>query len=226
MTVRVLLVDDQPLVRAGLRSILETCPDVTVVAEAGDGAEALAEVRAHRPDVVLMDLRMPRMDGVQTTAALARAGDGPKVLVLTTFNTTDLVLDALQAGACGFLLKDSAAEELIAAVRAVAAGGSVMSPKAMVRLVDETARQATAGRTGRARIAASLAPSEVEVLRLIGEGMTNQQIAQARQLSVASVKTYVSRILTALGLENRTQAAVLAHQAGLFARRHDPLQPQ
>ncbi|MEV7596888.1 response regulator transcription factor [Kitasatospora sp. NPDC089797] len=224
MTVRVLLVDDQPLVRAGLRAILETCQEFTVAAEACDGAEAITAVRAHRPDVVLMDLRMPRMDGVQATTALLRAADPPRVLALTSFNTVDLVLGALRAGASGFLLKDSGAEELLAAVRSVAAGSAAMSPRAMAHLVDEAGRLAGAGRSSRARIDARLAPGEVEVLRLLGDGLTNQQIAHARQLSVASVKTYVSRILNALGLENRTQAAVLAHQAGLVTLRRTQLQ--
>ncbi|MGW1775944.1 response regulator transcription factor [Streptomyces sp. NPDC002104] len=213
MTIRVMVVDDQSLIRSGLVTLLASAPGIEVVAEAGDGAEAVPLARTYRPDVVLMDLVMPKVDGMEATVQLLRLPDPPRVLVLTGYTADDLVLDALRAGAAGFLLKDLRPEELFAAVRTVAAGGSALAPGVM-RVLLERADTRT-GAPDHTEQLSTLSPGERDVLALVGEGRTNLQIAQALHLSPASVKTYVSRILTQLDLSNRTQAAILAHEAGL-----------
>ncbi|MGW1076384.1 response regulator [Streptomyces sp. NPDC002537] len=215
MPIRVLIVDDQSLIRSGLRSVLEADEGIEVVAEAADGAEAVSATREHRPDVVIMDLRMPHIGGVEATLQLMRLEDVPRVLALTTFNTDDLVIEALKAGAAGFLLKDLRSEELIAAVRTVAAGGTVLSPEIMTKLVGRAQARMPVGSSGLREKISSLTDSEREVLALIGAGYTNQKIAETLHLSLASVKTYASRMLARLGLDNRTQAAILAYEAGL-----------
>ncbi|MEZ0068097.1 DNA-binding NarL/FixJ family response regulator [Streptacidiphilus sp. MAP12-20] len=218
--IRVLIVDDQPVLRSGLVALLRTAPDLDVVGEAEDGAQALPLARELRPDVVLMDLEMPRVDGVEATLQLLRLDEPPRVLVLTTHNTDDKVMSALQAGAAGFLLKDVRPEELIASVRTVAAGGSALAPDVMAALVQRAGadhRTSERAVSARERLDA-LAPGERDVLALVGEGRTNAQIAAELHLAPASVKTYVSRILGQLGLDNRTQAAILAHEAGLSSR--------
>ncbi|MFE0104605.1 response regulator [Streptomyces sp. NPDC059009] len=215
MAIRVLIVDDQSLIRSGLRSVLEADDEIVVVAEAADGAEAVSATREHRPQVVIMDLHMPHIGGVEATLQLMRLEEVPRVLVLTTFNTDDLVIEALQAGAAGFLLKDLRTEELVAAVRTVAAGGTVMSPEIMTKLVSRAHARMPVGSNGLREKIDSLTDSEREVLTLIGAGYTNQKIAEALHLSLASVKTYASRMLARLGLDNRTQAAILAYEAGL-----------
>ncbi|MGW1194789.1 response regulator transcription factor [Streptomyces sp. NPDC002536] len=215
MTIRVLIVDDQSLIRSGLRSVLEAEDDIAVVAEAADGAEAVSTCQKHRPDVVIMDLRMPRIGGVEATVRLMRLDNPPKVLALTTFNTDDLVIEALKAGAAGFLLKNLRSEELIAAVRTVAVGGTVMSPEITAKLVSRAHARMPAGAGGLQEKIDSLKDGERDVLALIGAGYTNQRIAEELHLSLASVKTYASRMLARLGLENRTQAAILAYEAGL-----------
>ncbi|WP_199549751.1 response regulator transcription factor [Streptomyces sp. N35] len=215
MTVRVLIVDDQNLIRSGLRSVLDAHEDIDVVAEAADGVEALGAVQEHRPDVVIMDLHMPRIDGVAATIQLMRLEEPPRVLVLTTFNTDDVVIQALSAGASGFLLKDVRSDELVAAVRTISAGGTAMSPEIMAKLIKRAGTRMPAGAHGLQAKLDSLTDSERDVLALIGSGLTNQQIADQLHLSLASVKTYVSRMLTRLGLDNRTQAAILAYEAGL-----------
>ncbi|WP_329119749.1 response regulator transcription factor [Streptomyces sp. NBC_01465] len=216
MTVRVLIVDDQSIIRSGLRAVLGAYDDVEVAAEAADGAEAVGLARELRPDVILMDLVMPKIGGIEATVQIMRPDDPPRILVLTSFQTDDLVLDALEAGASGFLLKDARPEELIAAVRAVAAGGSAMSPEIMGRLVERAGSRAPAVSDDVREKLDTLTGSEREVLRLIGSGLTNQQIATELHLSPASVKTYVSRMLARLGLDNRTQAAILAYETGLL----------
>ncbi len=216
-TVRVLLVDDDPLVRAGLRMILSSADDLEVVGEAGDGAEAGTAVRAHRPDVVLMDIRMPGVDGLTATAALTALPDPPKVVVLTTFGLDDYVFRALEAGAAGFLLKDTPPRDLIAAVRVVAAGEAMLSPSVTRTLIGHIAGAGEGGR--RAAAEARLAPltdREREVLVAVGRGLSNAEIGRELYLSEATVKTHVSRLLLKLGSANRVQIAILAHDAGLL----------
>ncbi|MFF7211246.1 response regulator [Streptomyces sp. NPDC008238] len=218
--VRLLLVDDDPLVRAGLRMMLGGAPDVEVVAEAADGGEVAALVREHSPDVVLMDIRMPTVDGLAATEALRALPGAPEVIVLTTFNTDEHVLRALRAGAAGFVLKDTAPREIVEAVRKVAAGEPVLSPAVTRQLIAQVAGSeagAAEGRGARAtarRRLASLGEREHEVALAIGEGRSNAQIAAGLHMSVPTVKTHVSRILGKLGLNNRVQIALLVHDAG------------
>ncbi|MFE0461632.1 response regulator [Kitasatospora sp. NPDC058965] len=215
--IRVLLVDDDPLVRAGLRLMLGGTADLEIVGEAADGGEVGEQVARTRPDVVLMDVRMPGVDGVTATERLRESADPPQVVVLTTFHADELVLRALRAGAAGFLLKDTPPGEIVAAVRRVAAGDPVLSPTVARQLI----RQATAGGTderqqrARERLA-GLAEREREVAVRVGRGLANAQIAAELFMSVATVKAHVSRILAKLGLTNRVQIALLAHDAGLL----------
>jgi len=215
---RVVIADDQALVRVGFRLILETEDGIEVVAEAGDGEEAIAAVRRLRPDVVLMDVRMPVMDGIEATRQLA-AGPAqvPRVLILTTFDLDEYVFDALRAGASGFLLKDATAERLFEAVRVVAGGEALLAPAITRRLISEFAR--TRPPTGPAAAApaalAALTPRETEVLRLVAEGLSNPEIAARLVVTEETVKTHVSRVLAKLGLRDRTQAVVAAYESGL-----------
>jgi DNA-binding NarL/FixJ family response regulator len=216
MTVDVLVVDDDPLVRAGLAMMLGGVPDIRVVAEAGDGSEVLALVDRHRPHVVLMDIRMPKVDGLTATEAVRARGNPPEVLVLTTFDADQHVLRALRAGAAGFLLKDTPPAEIVAAVRQVAAGTPVLSPAVTKRLIARVAETGVADRRGRAAARlAELNAREREVAVEVGKGRSNAEIAKALHLSVPTVKTHVSSILTKLGLNNRVQIALLTHDAGL-----------
>lgn len=214
--VRVLIADDDPLLRAGLVLMLGEDPDLEVVGEAGDGAEVLRVVDECAPDVVLMDIRMPRMDGLASTEALRSRPDAPEVLVLTTFDADEHVLRALRAGAAGFLLKDTPPPEIVAAVRRVASGEPVLSPAVTRRLI---ARVAESGAEARARSArerlAVLADRERQIAVLVGEGRSNAEIGATLYLSVPTVKTHVSRMLAKLRLNNRVQLALLAHDAGL-----------
>jgi len=212
--VRVLLVDDDALVRAGLRMMLDGAHGIVVVAEAADGAEVPTAVAAHAPDVVLMDLRMPRVDGVTATRDLRRRPRPPEVVVLTTYDTDDNVLRALRAGASGFLLKDTRPEEIVAAVRRVAAGDPMLSPQITRRLMDRVVTEAGAYERARRSLAA-LSPRERDVVLAIAEGRSNAEIATGLNMSVATVKAHVTHILTKLGLGNRTQIALLAHDAEL-----------
>ncbi|GHF36150.1 response regulator transcription factor [Streptomyces morookaense] len=215
VTASVLVADDQALIRSGMRLLLDSAPEFDVVAEAEDGADALVKARTHRPDVVLMDVRMPRVDGVAATEQLMRFTRPPKVLMLTNFDVDDRVLDALEAGAAGFLLKDLCPRRLASALRTVLAGGRVVSPEVLDSLVRRASTTERAGGEGTEQRLAQLSGSERRVLELVGMGLTNAQIAGRLYLSQASVKTYVSRMLAKLGLDNRTQAAILAYEAGL-----------
>ncbi|TDV56250.1 response regulator [Actinophytocola oryzae] len=213
--VDVLIVDDDPLVRAGLAMMLGGAPDIRVVAEAGDGDEVLALVDRHRPQVVLMDIRMPRVDGLTATEAVRARTSPPEVLVLTTFDADQHVLRALRAGAAGFLLKDTPPEEIVAAVRQVVAGTPVLSPAVTRRLIARVAETGTEIRRSRAQARlATLNERERTVAVEVGQGKSNAEIAKTLHLSVPTVKTHVSSILTKLALNNRVQVALLAHDAG------------
>lgn len=214
MVTRVLLIDDDPLVRAGLRMILSSADEIDVVGDAADGADAVAAVQAHRPEVVLMDIRMPEVDGITATAALRRLADPPHVIVLTTFQADDHVLRALRAGADGFLLKDTPPAEIIHAVCLVAAGEAMLSPSVTRTLLahlgdDEAAerRRAAAERLG------TLTDREREVAEAVGSGASNAEIAASLFMSEATVKAHVSRLLTKLAVTNRVQVAILVHDA-------------
>jgi DNA-binding NarL/FixJ family response regulator len=213
------VVDDQGLVRAGLCSILATQPDIEVVGEAGDGAEAVRVVRAQAPDVVLMDVRMPGTDGIEATARLA---DGPyKVLMLTTFDLDEHVYAAMKAGASGFLLKDAPPESLVEAVRAAARGDALLAPAITRRLVEEFVRRPAPGATRPERLD-PLTPRECEVLAEIARGRSNAEIARTLFLSEATVKTHVTRVLTKLQLRDRAQAVVLGYETGLVRPGETP----
>lgn len=220
MPIRVFIVDDQALVRTGMRMVVDSQDDLRVVGEAGDGIEALELLRATAADIVLMDVRMPRLDGVEATRQLlARAPTGsgslpPRVIVLTTFDLDEHAFAALQAGASGFLLKDAPAEDLIAAIRTVHAGDAVLAPSATRRLLDQVAAQLPTG-TGQPDRFARLTEREREVLLQVASGASNAEIASRLFLSEATVKTHVGRVLSKLGLRDRVQAVVLAYESGL-----------
>jgi DNA-binding NarL/FixJ family response regulator len=214
--VRVLIVDDDALVRAGLTMILSSADDVTVVGEAADGSEVPAAVAAHRPDVVLMDIRMPRVDGLTATEALRRRASAPEIIVLTTFDADEFVLRALRAGASGFLLKDTPPVEILHAVRRVAHGEAMLSPAVTRRLIAHVAAPgANGGRQAAQTALDQLSEREREVALLLGQGRSNAEIATALFMSVATVKAHVSRLLVKLELNNRVQVALLVHDAGL-----------
>jgi DNA-binding NarL/FixJ family response regulator len=214
--IRALIADDQQAVRAGLAALLETQPDITVVATAADGEDAVRQSDEHRPEVVLMDIRMPVLDGIAATRQIcAGAGTaGPRVLVLTTFDLDEYVYDALQAGASGFLLKDAPPETLFEAVRVVAAGDALIAPAVTRRLVAEFARLRPPQRT-RPEDLDALTRREVEILSLVAAGLSNQEIAGRLVLSNETVKTHVSHVLRKLGLRDRAQAVVAAYESGL-----------
>ena len=215
---RVVIADDQKLVRAGFSMILGAQPDIEVVGEADDGAEAIRVARAARPDVVLMDVRMPELDGLAATRELLSKGpEGrhvPKILILTTFDVDDYVYEALAAGASGFLLKDTPPEELVEAVRAVAAGDSLLAPTVTTRLIEHFV-SSRARREQPPDGMDELTPRELEVFRLIARGLSNAEIASELVLSDATVKTHVARILLKLGLRDRVQVVVTAYESGL-----------
>ena len=213
--IRVMLVDDDPLVRSGLRMLLGGAPTIEVVAEAEDGDEVLAAVDRHHPDVVLMDVRMPRLDGVSAAGLLARQPAPPKVLMLTTFDADDLVLRALRAGAAGFLLKDTPPAEIVRAIELVDAGDSMLSPAVTRRLIDHLAAAGEIGtpRADADRLLATLSPRELEVARAVGRGLANAEISAELHLSVATVKAHVSKVMEKLGVDNRVQVALLIRDA-------------
>jgi DNA-binding NarL/FixJ family response regulator len=212
--IRVLLVDDDALVRAGLSMMLNGAGGLVIVGEAGDGDQVPAAVAEHRPDVVLMDLRMPRVDGIAATRRLRGTRQPPEVIVLTTFDADENVLGALRAGASGFLLKDSPPAQIAEAIRRVAAGDPILSPAVTRRLVSRAVSQENAREQARRQLA-GLSPREREVVRAVAEGRTNAEIAAALLMSVPTVKAHVTHVLTKAGLANRTQIALLAHDAGL-----------
>jgi DNA-binding NarL/FixJ family response regulator len=217
MTVRVLLVDDEELVRFGLRTVLEAAGDFEVVGEAGNGADGVRAARELRPDVVLTDIRMPGMDGLTATRQILALPDPPRVAVLTTFHVDEYVYAALAAGAAGFLLKDTPPREIASAVRAIADGTATLSPKVTAQLIESYVDKKAAPRKAQAlRRLSGLSDREREVLRLLGTGESNAELAKQLYVSEATVKTYVSRLLAKLDLTNRTQAAILAHEAGLL----------
>ncbi|MFD7552157.1 response regulator [Streptomyces sp. NPDC059578] len=214
--VRVVIADDEPLIRAGIRLILTSDPEIEVVAEAANGREAVDLALSHAPDVVLLDIQMPVMDGLAALGELRRAAPAVRAIILTTFGERDNVLRALESGGAGFLLKDTAPAELIGAVRAAAAGDAYLSPAATRHVVDQLASDRTAARGGAARArVAQLSDRERDVLALLGEGLSNADTGRRLHMSEATVKTYVSRILAKLECDNRVQAALLARDAGL-----------
>jgi DNA-binding NarL/FixJ family response regulator len=214
MTIRVVVADDQGMVRSGFSVLLNAQPDIEVVAEAVNGEEAVARAAELHPDVILMDVRMPVLDGLQATRVITEMADAPKVLVLTTFDLDDYVYEALRAGASGFLLKDASARELADAVRLVAAGDALLSPGVTRRLIAEFARMGAPRTPGRQQLD-GLTERESEVLALVARGMSNAEIAGYLVVAEQTVKTHVSRILMKLGLRDRTQAVVLAYETGL-----------
>jgi DNA-binding NarL/FixJ family response regulator len=212
--IRVLIADDQALMRGGLRAMLEAHDDLEVVGEASDGGEAVEEALRLRPDVVLMDIRMPRVDGIEATRRLAAHGGGPKVLVLTTFDLDEYVWQALRAGAGGFLLKDAPPDHLAEGVRTVARGEALLAPAVTQRLVERFARVPPPGAAQRERFG-ELTERELEVLEHVARGMSNAEIAGSLFLSEATVKTHLGRVLAKLGLRDRVQLVVLAYESGL-----------
>ncbi|MFJ3977464.1 response regulator [Streptomyces sp. NPDC090021] len=214
--IKVMIADDQMMVRQGFTVLLDAQPDMEVVGQAVDGADAVAKVAELTPDVVLMDIRMPGMGGIEATSVITRVpGAAVKVLVLTTFDLDEYVYEALRAGASGFLLKDASADQLAEAVRVVAAGEALLSPNITKRLITEFSRLGAPRAPSRARIDA-LTERETEVLSLIAQGLSNAEISEHLVLAEQTVKTHVSRILVKLGLRDRTQAAVFAYETGLI----------
>ena len=218
---RVLIADDQVLVRAGFRMIVEAQPDLAVVAEAADGEAAVRLARRFRPDVVLMDIRMPGLDGLEATRQILQADDReassppPRILILTTFDLDEYVYAALQSGAAGFLLKDTSPEQLVAAVRTVVVGDALLAPSITRRLVERLARPEPAPDVAPEALA-TLTPREMEVFRLVARGMSNGEIASELVVTEATVKTHVAGVLGKLGLRNRAQAVVFAYESGLI----------
>ena len=214
MTTKILVADDEPLLRAGLRMILEAEPDLTVVAEAADGAEAVEETLRAHPDIVLMDVRMPRMDGIEATRRLLAAGSRARVLAITTFDLDEYAFKALQAGASGFLLKATPPAQLTHAVRTVAAGASLLDPTVTQRLIEHFLDQPAADEATRRRLD-ELTEREMEVLMLLARGMSNAEMGRELFLSEATVKSHVTRLLSKLDVRSRVQAVVLAYEVGL-----------
>jgi DNA-binding NarL/FixJ family response regulator len=219
-SIRIVLVDDQELVRTGFRMVLDAQPDMTVVGEAADGLAAVEFVRAHSADVMVMDARMPRMDGVAATRQIRQAGDRPRVLMLTTFDLDEYAFAALKAGASGFLLKDVPPEELLFAIRAVHSGDAVVAPSTTKRLLDRFAPMLPAGDPQAASELEELTERERQVLILVAQGLSNAELAQRLFVSEATVKTHVGRILAKLGLRDRVQAVVYAYENGLVRAGH------
>ena len=213
MAIRVLVVDDQSMVRAGLRMLLAVESDIDVVAEAGNGREAIAQAARHRPDIVLMDIRMPELDGLEATRRILATDDTVRVMILTTFNLDDYVYEALRAGASGFVLKDDPPEQLISAVRTVAAGEALLSPSVTRRVIAHFTRQSRHPAPPSVR---TLTVREMDVFRLIALGFSNAEIGRELFISDTTVKTHVTRVLQKLDVRDRAQAIVLAYRSGLF----------
>jgi DNA-binding NarL/FixJ family response regulator len=213
----VLIADDQALVRVGLRKILESEPEMTVVGEAADGEDAVAAARRLRPDVVLMDIRMPVLDGIEASRRIIRAQPGTRVLILTTFGLDGYVYDALRAGASGFMLKDAPPEEIVAAVRIVANGEALLAPAVTRSVIEEFARQQPAAVPAPPPAVAGLTPREREVLDLLARGFSNHEICEQLVISEATAKTHVARILQKLDLRDRVQAVIYAYESGLVS---------
>ncbi len=220
MSIRVLLVDDQAMVRAGFRMILETEDDISVVGEAANGAEAFEVTRRERPDVVLMDVQMPVMDGIEATRRLLAdpSLNATRVVILTTFERDEYVFEALRAGASGFLLKNAPPEDLIDAIRIIADGQALLAPSVTRRLIGEFARQPATSPAVRPDALRTLTEREIEVLLLVARGRSNTEIADALFVSEATIKTHVSNVLAKLDLDNRVQAVIFAYESGLVAR--------
>jgi DNA-binding NarL/FixJ family response regulator len=216
--ISLLIVDDQALVRVGLRKILDGEPDMTVAGEAGDGRQAIAEADRLRPDVVLMDVRMPVLDGIEATRRILRGGSQARVMILTTFGLDGYVYDALRAGASGFMLKDAPPEEIAAAVRIVAGGDALLAPAVTRAVIEEFARQPPPAAAVEPPAAlAELTPREQEVLALLVRGLSNPEICEQLVISEATAKTHVAHILQKLGLRDRVQAVIYAYESGLVA---------
>jgi DNA-binding NarL/FixJ family response regulator len=221
--ISVLIADDQDLIRKGLRMLLEAEPDLHVAGEAGDGSQAVALARRLDPDVILMDVRMPGLDGIEATAHLAQGGSRAKILMLTTFNLDEYVYHAMKAGASGFLLKDATREQLTGAIRAVCAGETLLAPAITRRLIEDFCRgpaPGTAAGSATGSAAGGLSEREREVVRLIAAGLSNAEIASRLYLSEATVKSHITRILARLGLRDRVQIAVHAYETGIVRPGH------
>jgi DNA-binding NarL/FixJ family response regulator len=218
MTVRVILADDQPLVRAGLRMLIEQTPDINVAGEAGTGAEAVQLVRDADPDVVVMDIRMPGMDGIEATQMITSGDTSTRVLMLTTFDDDDYVYGALRAGASGFLVKDMALEDILTAIRVVAAGDAIIAPGVTRRLIAQFVGQP--GPSRKPPELTGITDREREVLRLVGQGMSNAEIATALYITAGTAKTHVARLLTKLDARDRVQLVITAYETGLVSAPH------
>jgi DNA-binding NarL/FixJ family response regulator len=221
VSIRVLLADDQPLIRSGLRVLINDAPDLDVVGEAGTGAEAVRLAGELHPDVAVMDIRMPEMDGIEATGHITRSTGATRVLMLTTFDDDEYVYGALRAGASGFLVKDMALESILGAIRVVAAGDALIAPSVTRRLISEFARpqqaQPAKGGTAGARKLDGVTERELEVLTLVGRGLSNAEIAEELFVSVATAKTHVARLFTKLGARDRVQLVITAYEAGLVS---------
>jgi DNA-binding NarL/FixJ family response regulator len=219
--IRILLADDQPLVRSGLRVLINDNPDLQVVAEAGSGDEAVALAASVKPDVAVLDIRMPGMDGIEAARRIVESPDAPRVLMLTTFDDDDYVYGALRAGASGFLVKDMALEEILSAIRVVAAGDALIAPSVTRRLIAEFANRPDHSPSSGTpvRKLAGITEREVEVLTLVGRGLSNSEIAETLVISVATAKSHVARLLTKLDARDRVQLVILAYEAGLVSTR-------
>ncbi|MFJ9539029.1 response regulator [Streptomyces sp. NPDC101225] len=217
--IRVLLVDDQPMIRTGFRLILESEPDIDVVGEASDGDEAVAGTEALQPDIVLMDIRMPGTDGVEATRRIVRSGSPSRVVILTTFDLDGDVVDALRAGAGGFLVKDGPADSLVAAIRTVAGGDAMLSPRITHRLLDRFAHLGAPDEEPVPRRLDALTGRELDVLRALARGLSNAEIARELGVGETTVKTHIAHILDKYGLRDRVQAVILAYDSGLVVPR-------
>jgi DNA-binding NarL/FixJ family response regulator len=221
MTTRVLIADDQSMVRHGFRMIIEAEPDLEVVAEAADGEQALAACRRFAPHVVLMDIRMPVVDGLEATRRILAAADAPRVIILTTFDVDEYVFESLRAGASGFLLKNSSPEQLVQAIRLVARGDALLDPGVTRRIIERFSEWG-GGRDESPVALQELTPREHEVLELVARGLSNAEIAERLVVAPGTVKTHVAKVLSKLGLRDRIQAVVFAYEHGLVGKKADP----